>query len=168
MHKRPQIIVMRLLRPLSRGRQGYKSTLCRWLKPFTKAPRLSRSLECLSFLHRSCKCLTLLPCSALQPRQSKLQSLKTRAISTVVLIGSFVAINYLGHVPLMAMIFGIQVCAAPAAAAFRLVHAAALLPDQRLMRLLCDSFSWSGSCSSSLAKLSASDRTRGQEMTSGP
>ena len=45
----------------------------------------------------------------MQAKQSKLKALRIRAISTVVLIGSFVAVIYLGHVPLMAMIFGIQV-----------------------------------------------------------
>lgn len=44
-----------------------------------------------------------------QPKQSKLRAFKTRAISTFVLIGSFVLINYWGHVPLTMMIFGIQV-----------------------------------------------------------
>lgn len=41
--------------------------------------------------------------------ESKLSKFRTRAVSTVVLIGSFIACVLAGHVPLMFMIFGIQV-----------------------------------------------------------
>lgn len=46
---------------------------------------------------------------------SKLKKFRIRAVSTVVLVGSFVGCVYAGHVPLMVMIFGIQ--------AFPLEHA---------------------------------------------
>ena len=39
---------------------------------------------------------------------SKLKKFRIRAVSTVVLVGSFVGCVYAGHVPLMVMIFGIQ------------------------------------------------------------
>ncbi|KAK9813894.1 hypothetical protein WJX73_003570 [Symbiochloris irregularis] len=45
---------------------------------------------------------------SLPKQQNRFRSLKTRAISTVVLVGTFVGVIYLGHVPLMLMIFGIQ------------------------------------------------------------
>lgn len=43
-------------------------------------------------------------------QRNKYKSFRIRAVSTVILIGSFVGIIYLGHVLLMFMIFGIQVC----------------------------------------------------------
>ncbi|KAK9821626.1 hypothetical protein WJX74_001084 [Apatococcus lobatus] len=43
-----------------------------------------------------------------QNSRKKLRSFRIRAVSTFVLIGSFILIIYLGHVPLMMMIFGIQ------------------------------------------------------------
>ncbi|CAK0783153.1 hypothetical protein CVIRNUC_006352 [Coccomyxa viridis] len=41
-------------------------------------------------------------------KKSKYKSLKVRAVSTVVIIASFIIVIYLGHVPLMAMILAIQ------------------------------------------------------------
>ena len=42
-------------------------------------------------------------------QKSKYKSLKVRAVSTVVIIASFIIVIYLGHVPLMMMILAIQV-----------------------------------------------------------
>lgn len=42
-------------------------------------------------------------------QKKKYQSLKVRAISTVIFIASFCVIIYMGHVPLMLMILAIQV-----------------------------------------------------------
>ena len=41
-------------------------------------------------------------------QKNKYRSLKVRTASTLVLIGSFFAFIWAGHVPLMLMIFGIQ------------------------------------------------------------
>ncbi len=42
-------------------------------------------------------------------QKNKYRLLKVRTASTLVLIGSFFAFIWAGHVPLMLMIFGIQV-----------------------------------------------------------
>ncbi len=47
-------------------------------------------------------------------QKKKYQSLKVRAVSTVIIIASFCVIIYLGHVPLMLMILAIQVRRQPA------------------------------------------------------
>ncbi len=55
------------------------------------------------------KCaLTLTHCGGCGTQKNKYRSLKVRTASTLVLIGSFFAFIWAGHVPLMLMIFGIQ------------------------------------------------------------
>lgn len=102
----------------------------------------------------------------MQPKQSKLSTLKTRAISTVVLIGSFVAINYLGHVPLMAMIFGIQVFRGSDRHSIWNAVACPLSYSCRWSSILtyiiiCNSILWSGSYSSWQASLRSFDQIEG-------
>jgi hypothetical protein len=57
----------------------------------------------------------------LQPVETRYRSFRVRFISSIVLIASFLAIIWAGHVPLMFMVLGIQVGAALRCAALRLL-----------------------------------------------
>ena len=85
----------------------HNSQTLEYMSPFAIA-------VCLCNQHNSISCSSAVVGRTGSPRtalsqQKRVQSFKTRTISTVAMIAGFLAIIYSGHVPLVVLVFSLQV-----------------------------------------------------------